>query len=144
MNEYFSSFVKNHGGDDYFASKINVSRQTVGNIKRGRNKATDKLIDVIMKEFPDFEKIRYYSMEGINKYEAIIAELRADNERKDIKIQVLEENYSSLITKYMGKHKDVSNQAKLDFTLSTNIVNMRDDFDLMSVANFDKNIHGFA
>ena len=42
------------------------------------------------------------------------------------------------------KFKDVSTQAKLDLRVSSNIINMQDDFALMAVANFDKNIHGFA
>lgn len=144
MNEYFSSFVKNHGGDDYFAEKTGVSRQTIGNIKRGRNKATDKLIYAIEKAFPDFEKIRYYSVSGVNKYEQTIAELRAENERLGVKIQILENNYDSLINRYMGKLEGVSIPAKLDLRINTNLVNLHDDLALMANGSFDRNIKGFA
>ena len=43
MNNYFSEFVKQNGGDDSFSNSVGVTRQTIGNIKRGRNKATEKL-----------------------------------------------------------------------------------------------------
>ncbi len=105
MNQYFADFVKTHGGDDVFSSKIGVTRQTIGNIKRGRNKATDKVINAIEAAFPDFEKALYYSTDGVQVYVDEINRLTEIVNEQNIRIKILEENHSNLIKTMMGKHK---------------------------------------
>ena len=69
-------------------------------------------------------------------------------QKQDERIAELEANeifYKNIIETITGKKfKGVFNQAKLDLTINTNLVNLRDDFALMSNANFDRNIQGLA
>ena len=75
-------------------------------------------------------------------FDKILEELeRVKRERDEIRI---ERDFFKNYAMTGKKFKDVSTQAKLDLRVSSNIINMQDDFALMAVGNFDKNIHGFA
>jgi transcriptional regulator with XRE-family HTH domain len=97
MINYFSDFVKQHGGDDSFSNSVGVTRQTIGNIKRGRNKATEKVIKKIEELYPDFDRTLYLSFEGANNYLDKIKTLEKENEELKIEIRVLKENQTRLI-----------------------------------------------
>lgn len=110
MNNYFSEFVKKHGGDNVFSEKIGISRQAVGNIKRGANRATEKVIVAIEANYNDFDRTMYLSEGGLKEYLDKIQILETKNQELKMKVKLLEENQKMWIGAIMqgsslGKHE---------------------------------------
>ena len=108
MNNYFSEFVKLHGGDDSFSYSVGVTRQTIGNIKRGRNNATEKVIKKIEELYPDFDRTLYLSFEGANNYLDTIKTLEKENDELKIEIRVLKENQTKLIESFLNAGNSIN------------------------------------
>ena len=86
--------------------------------------------------------VENFSMQSIatNK-DAVIQQ----QEKRIIELETNEIFYKNIIETITGKKlKGVSIFAKLDYRLKSDIVNMQDDFALMAVGNFDRNIQGRA
>lgn len=115
MNKYFNSFVESHGGDSEFSKRIGITRQSVGNLKRGRNKATEKVIKAIEESFPDFERAKYFSADSVEEYTREIEALKMKNAELEMKVKVMEESQKALLSeilnykmgKYNGGHKSL-------------------------------------
>jgi len=116
MNNYFSEFVKKHGGDNVFSETIGISRQAVGNIKRGANRATEKVLISIESCYDEFDRTMYLSENGLKEYLEKIQTLEVKNSELEMKVKLLEENQKMWIGAIMqgsnlGKHDvDTSNQ----------------------------------
>jgi len=97
MNQYFFDFVESHGGDNVFSEKVGVTRQAIGNIKRGRNKATEKVLSAIEKCFPDFDRAKYFSYDYVKIYIDQIAVLNEEVKELRLRNKILEDTQNSII-----------------------------------------------
>jgi hypothetical protein len=104
MNSYFSDFVKKHGGDNVFSEKIGISRQAVGNIKRGASRATEKVLIAVEANFPDFDRAKYFDNEGVNKYLQEISDLKMKVSELEMKNKLLEDNQKMWIGALIGNN----------------------------------------
>lgn len=133
MNNYFAEFVKKHGGDNVFAKKIGITRQAVGNLKRGASRASEKVIAEIEKQFSDFDRTMYLSGDGLMEYIKEIETLRAKINELELRNKMLEENQKMWIGAIVGS----ANMGKFDGVQNSQLVE-----NLMLMQAFQKSFNG--
>jgi len=133
MNKYFAEFVKKHGGDNVFSEKIGISRQAVGNLKRGVSRASEKVIIEIEKQFSDFDRTMYLSGDGLLEYIQEIQSLRAKIQELEMKNRMLEENQKMWIGAIVGS----ANMGKFDGVQNSQLVE-----NLMLMQAFQQSFNG--
>ena len=133
MNKYFAEFVKKHGGDNVFSEKIGISRQAVGNLKRGVSRASEKVIIEIEKQFSDFDRTMYLSGDGLLEYIQEIQSLRAKIQELEMKNRMLEENQKMWIGAIVGS----ANMGKVDGVQNSQLVE-----NLMLMQAFQQSFNG--
>lgn len=120
MNKYFDEFVREHGGGSVFSEKVKVTRQSINNIIRGRNKATEKLIKEIEANFSDFDRTVFLDENGAKVYIDEIHSLKQEIAELKMKNKLLEESQKMWIGAIvqgsgLGKHEVyTSNQSGMN------------------------------